>query len=233
MIPVTVIIPVGPELHHQKYLEECLASVRAQTHPVDEILLIDDMANLSPENTGLGSCTIWRTPWRLGAAGAINCGISLAKNELVYILCGDDWLEPECIAACVREYARRKDPLGYYHVTVRFKIQEGYEDQPHLPPGLIKDLPSGAALVTKQLWKHTGGFPADSSMSPDAIFISILYGKKGSGNMYHVRQGEPLCNIRMHGEQDSAGRGSWASVINLARHLLTLEWKQPNWGRYE
>jgi len=225
---VTVVIPVGPEPHHQKWLDECVQSVRSQTYPVDEILLIDDMAALDDRE----GCRIWQAPWRLGTAGAINCGVSLAKNDLVYILCADDWLEPECLAACVEEYERRHcDPLGYYHVTIRFECEEGYA--PPLPDPPIQDLPSIAAMVTKGLWRHMGGFPVAAEASPDSILISILYGKKGSGNLYHVKQGVPLCNVRMHPEQDSAGRGTWLGVIHTVRDLVTREWEQPNWGRYE
>ena len=222
---VTVAVPVGPEPSHQQWLDECLASVRAQTHTVDEILLIDDMAGLDEKE----GCRIWQAPWRLGTAGAINCGVSLAANDLVYILCADDWLEPECVEACVEEYERRNDPLGYYHVTIEL-VNEGDYRHSFAP---IKDLPSGCALTTKQLWRHMGGFPPDSSVSPDAIFVSILYGRPGSGNLYHVRQGVPLCKVRMHPKQDSARRGAWGNIIYAARDVLTREWKPPEWGRYE
>jgi len=232
-IPVSVVIPVGPEQHHQKYLAECLESVRAQTYlGCNEILLIDDMANIPPESLGLGSCTIWRAPWRLGVASAINCGVALAKNDLVYLLCGDDWLEPECLAACVEEYERRKDPLGYYHVTVRFAIEAGHQHPFPLPDPPIQDLPCGAAMVTKQLWEHTGGYPLESGFSPDAVFISILLGNAGNGNIWPVEQGTPLCNIRLHAEQDSASRGPWVGIVCTVRDMMTREWKQPAWGRF-
>ncbi len=225
---VTVAIPVGPEQHHQRWLGECLASVRQQTHPADEVLLIDDMAGLEDRE----GCRIWRAHWRLGAAHAINFGVALAKNDLVYILCADDWLEPECLAACVEEYGRRNDSLGYYHVTIRFRPEGDYQHPGRLPDPPIQDLPCGAAMTTKQLWRKTGGFPMEAGGSPDSCFISILLGWKKIGNLYHVRQGVPLCNIRMHAEQDSATRGSWLGVIHTARDLLTKEWKQPEWGRY-
>ena len=88
-------------------------------------------------------------------------------------------------------------------------------------------------MVSKQLWRHTGGYPMEAGGSPDSCFISILYGRPGSGNLYHVRQGVPLCNVRMHAAQDSATRGHWLGVIYTARDLLTRDWKAPNWGRYE
>jgi len=250
---VSVVIPVGPEKYHQKYLEECVASVRAQTHPANEILLIDDMTDLTTItdtttmqmgnnwhvgvetaiNGFLEGCNIWRSPWRLGVASAINCGVSLAVNDLVYLLCADDWLEPECLAACVEEYERRKDLLGYYHVTVRFAIEAGHQHPFPLPDPPIQDLPCGSAMVTKQLWRCTGGFPLESGFSPDAVFISILLGNPGNGSLRPVKQGVPLCNLRLHAEQDSASRSPWVGVVGTVRDMMTREWKQPTWGRFD
>jgi len=234
---VSVVIPVGPESHHQRWLKECLASVRAQTHSADEILLIDDMAGLVQMETysaddPLRECRVWCSPWRLGVGIASNFGVALAKNDLVYILNSDDWMEPECLAACVEEYERRRDPLGYYYVTVRFVSEDGYKPS-YIPDSLVMDLPGGSVLVTKQLWKHTGGFPMDAGGAAEPAFISILLGNSGAGTLYPVRQGTILHNIRVHPEQESAKRQGWLSVMSAARHLLTLEWKQPNWGRYE
>lgn len=225
---ISVVIPVGPEPHHQEYLSECLESVRAQTHQANEILLIDDMAAVRH----FKGCRIWRSPWRIGTGSAINCGVALAENDLVYILCADDWLEPECLESCAKEYKRRNDPLGYYHVTVRFRPEGSYKHPGGLPVPPIQDLPCGAAMVTKQLWRNMGGFPIEAAVSPDSGLISILIGQKGSGNLYSVRHGVPLCNVRMHATQDSASRGPWKNVISAACDLLTRDWKQPNWGRY-
>ena len=47
---ITVAIPVGPFSTDQQWLEECLKSVKAQTHPADEALIIDDMAGLELED---------------------------------------------------------------------------------------------------------------------------------------------------------------------------------------
>ena len=44
---ITVVIPVGPQSVYKKYLPEALESLKYQTEPPDEILIIDDMADLS------------------------------------------------------------------------------------------------------------------------------------------------------------------------------------------
>ncbi|GAG14074.1 unnamed protein product, partial [marine sediment metagenome] len=81
---ITVTIPVGPELHHRRWLDECLDSITGQTVPPDEVLLIDDMAGL-PSYRKRGY-RVWRSPWLLGTAHAFNFGVALAAHELVIML---------------------------------------------------------------------------------------------------------------------------------------------------
>lgn len=233
---ISVVIPVGPRPIHQTWLPECLASVAVQTLRPTDVVIVDDMADLATEQLEpLGGipARIVRNAWRLGVGSSLNCGVALAANELVFLLAADDWLEPDCLESCVAEWQARADPIGYYHVTVRYRVEPGYVPAVELPPGGLQDLPCGAAMVTKKLFRHTGGFPVESgSGSPDAALISILIGQKGeAGNLYHVRQGTPLYNVRFHLGQESGMVGPWWNVIIQTRDLVTKLWQSPDWNR--
>ncbi len=220
---VTVVIPVGPYAANKRWLEDCLESVRAQTYPAAEVLLIDDMAGLNPGPLG-GGVSVWRAPWRLGIATAFNMGVSLARHECVFLLGSDDWLEPACLEECVKAYESSKHPdETYFFVGVRYS--DGREDQ---------FLPCNAAMVSKSLWRHTGGFPIEAaSGAPDAALISIMLHKPEAGRAVGVCQDRPLYNYRVHDETDTAQRAKWQGVILATRGLLTQSWSQPVWGRYE
>lgn len=45
---ITVVVPVGPFASNKRWLPECLESIKAQTRQPDELILIDDMADLGP-----------------------------------------------------------------------------------------------------------------------------------------------------------------------------------------
>lgn len=220
---VTVVVPVGPSPANSRWLSECLDSIAEQTwakvgHGGIDLVLVDDMSNGGLEAhipTGL-PFKVWRSPWYLGVAHAFNIGVAVSPNELVFMLGSDDWLEPECIEYCVEEYAQRRgDPYGYYFVGVR------YSDT-----GETQDLPCHAAMVSKTLWRVTGGLPVEAaSGASDSAFISImLRHSPRAGRLWKVADGKPVYNYRRHSETDTASKGPWQGVILETRHLVTLNW---------
>ncbi len=219
MNPITVVVPVGPNPAYRDYLGECLESIRAQA---DEILVIDDMANLTQEDVGL-DVTLWKTPWLSGVAHAFNFGVALAKHDLVFMLGSDDVLLPGCLADCVAAYGAYQDPLGYYYVDVR------YSD------GREQSLACHAAMVTKALWRHNGGFPVESAVgAPDTILISIMLAAKGAaGHLIHVGSQLPPYWYRLHDQTDTVARSRpFFGAIKAVRDYYTeeaVQWSKPTW----
>ena len=221
---ISVVIPVGPYPDDQRWLDECLESVRVQTRPPDEVLLIDDMAGLPTEATP--PLRIWRSPWRLGVAAAMNFGVALAENDLVFMLCADDSLHPECLERCLDAYLNQPEDArdrSYYFVGVKYL--DGREKDEQFEP-------CGAAMVTKQLWRTCGGFPPETaSGAPDAALISIMIVHSGAGQTVGVGRGLCLYNCNPHEACDSARRYYWQGVILETRDVLTRLWEPPAWGR--
>jgi hypothetical protein len=218
---VSVVIPVGPNPANTRWLDEAVLSVSEQTWAKRpdggvNLVLVDDMAGLSTHMVPSDlPTTVWLAPWYLGVAHAFNIGVAIAPSELVFMLGSDDWLEADCIERCVEEYKRQRDDLGYYYVGVRY-----------LDTNELQDQACHAAMVTKALWRRTGGFPIQSSSgAPDAALLSILIGNyPRAGRHWKVSQGRPLYNYRRHSETDTASKGPWQGVILSTRDLVTREW---------
>jgi len=225
-VNVSVVVPVGPHPANQRWLDQCLDSISEQTwHKRGDggcnLVLVDDMAGLDSHNvpTNLPHF-IWRSPWYLGVAHAFNIGVAVAPSELVFMLGSDDWLEPDCIEACVDMYRHcNSDPFGYYFVGVR------YSDT-----GETQDLACHAAMVSKTLWKRTGGLPiqASSGASDSALLSILIKHYPRAGRPWKVASGKPLYNYRRHGETDTASKGPWQTVILETRNLVTAEWTPRN-----
>ena len=221
MTPITVVIPVGPLPIHKEYLQEAIASVWKQTLKAGEILLIDDMADLEPQE--YPGCRIFRNPWLTGIAGSFNFGVALARYTNVVMLGGDDQLFPTCLEEISNAYERTGGRDGYYWLGCRFS--DGREDQ---------FTACHASMVTRGYWVMTGGFPVESaSGAPDAALISerLIHGDCDHEFVIVNRQ-RPLYWVRIHEEQDTNHRYHWQGVILSTRKLLTDNWKPPQWGRF-
>lgn len=133
---ISVIVPV---YNVEPYLDDCVASITAQTHPNLEILLVDDG---SPDRCG-AICDIWaERDSRIrvlhqengGLSAARNAGLDMATGAYITFVDSDDQIEPDmyeklltalltenadiaacCILACS---ANRQEVWGRQEYTV-------------------------------------------------------------------------------------------------------------------
>ena len=230
--PVTVVIPVGPEPHHRTWLGEAVISVAEQSSGGDRVLLINDGGPPIPASWvddlqgQLPMVTENRMPWCMGVTGAFNAGVGLsdpyrhgaADSDLVLMIGGDDKLLPGAIDACVETWEAHDRADGYYWMTIEYSDDRADK---------IQALPCHAVMVTRGLWDETGGFPPETaSGAPDAAFISMLMVHKPEA-LIPVKLGDPLYWVRVHENQDTAGRGPWQPIIMSTRDLLTKRGFQP------
>lgn len=231
--PITIAIPVGPDAHHCRWLSATVGSIFGQSVLPDEIIVVDDMHGIGQHATCREAAALvayspslftrYDAPWRLGVAGAFNAGVALARNDAVFMLGADDLLLPECVERCMEAYERNGRKDAYYSVTIRY-----LDDR----PDQLQSLPCNTAMVTKGLWRLTGGFPPESGVgAPDAALISVLL-RHHPKTLIKVAEGYPLAEYRVHQESDTAMRGPWQTAILSARHVLTETWTKPEWGRY-
>lgn len=216
-------MPVGPKPSHQLYLRECLESLVEQTVKPHTVVIIDDMANVDKFNLPVGlNYRIWESPWRLGVPNAFNFGVAVSPTEFTIMLGADDTLEPTCVEECEQCYKLSEYPgQTYFGLGVRY--MDTQEEQ---------YLACNAAMVTKQLWRETGGFAPESAVGAcDTMLLSCILAHKLC-RIQMVNENKPLYNYRRHNETDTAGRAAWQHVVWDTRDILTREWTKPSWGRY-
>lgn len=232
-VPITIVIPVGPNPAYLDYLPECVESIAAQTNDEDEILFVDDMSGLPYcfwetddrydfplQHTGWWSHI--KNDWLLGCAASWNIGTANAKSEWCILMGSDDRLLPGALEACREVISDPKhDPLGYYNLTCITSEDE------------VVTLHNNAALVSRALWKATGGFPVSASLgAPDAMLISIMMIHMPQ-QLLHIQEGVPLYWVRVHEHQDTkrmAGPFNW-EVIQV-RNIETERWVAPEWTKH-
>ena len=218
--PITIAIPVGPNPANVQWLHEALESIEQQTELPGEVLLIDDGAHLDPAR--YPGCRIWATPWPSGVAHAFNAGVALAAYDLVIMLGSDDRLLPHAVATCWQFWQGVRDPHGYYAMPVVY--DDGREQLD----------PCNAAMVHKDLWKLTGGFPVEAAIGAcDTWLISKIWVGKGTqGSLYTVGD-RPLYWYRDHAATDTHQRAAtWDLLVQYRDLWLRRPYRQQSRDAY-
>lgn len=178
MIPVSVVIPVGPYPHNTRHLDQCLRSVFNQTEKPKEIVLLFNGGDAGVSfNQTHKILSVHRYTNNFGMAGAFNKAIELARYEWVFMLGSDDELYERCLERCWRSWCYHKDTLGWYSVGVRYDS------------GLEQNTPCLAAMINKSLWRLHGGFDNSEANrnKPDTVMISKMIDENGDkGKTYRV-----------------------------------------------
>lgn len=104
---VSVVIPTLGRPH----LHGALRSVAEQTHPVSDVIVVDDGAEPIGEPLSVAGLrvVVLRTSGRCGAAAARNVGMRAATGELVAFLDDDDLWLPDHVQSAATLLAARED----------------------------------------------------------------------------------------------------------------------------
>lgn len=241
-VPITVVIPVGPRASDCQWLEACLDSVDSeQSVKPAHILFVDDMHTVMAGGTGhdcfmalpwghdlvsVVPYSVHRNPWNLGVAASFNVGVALAPTEHVLLLGSDDWLEPDAIERAQAAIEARRIEQAYYWFHVRYSDDRPERDQAQ---------PCGAAVVTKALWRATGGFPVESAVGrSDVMLVGLLLGHPEIGSLVEITDaGRPSYNVRIGDWQHTASRGPWVQALETTAAAYWATWAKPAWGRFK
>ncbi len=160
---VSIIIPSYKYAH---YLTETVESVLKQTHPVDEIIIVDDG---SPDNTGeVAQEIIKKYPDKNisyilkengGLSSARNAGIRVATGEYIMCLDSDDKLVPGAIEEHLKlmENDMTIAQCGLMEFGERYIMYA-----PTHETGLERVLKANTifcnAMFSKRMWSEVGGY---------------------------------------------------------------------------
>jgi len=249
---VSVVIPA---YMHERYVEEAIRSVLAQTLAPLELIVIDD----GSRDATVACCeralagAAW--PVRLiarenrGAAATINEGIALARGEYVQLLNSDDRLPPRRLEAMLAALVAQDAAWGYARVTpidaagvplgtasgeraaMLLAIQDAALMSHTLGLSLLRansTISSGNLMFRKSLWEAVGGF-ADYRYNHDWDFCL-----RASLLAEPLLVPEPLYDYRTHDrntitEADGAARAERERLTAafVARALSRPDWPNP------
>lgn len=176
-LSVSVVIPAFNQAH---FIANAIESVLAQTHPPDEVVVVDDGstdATARVLQTYLSSLTIVRQD-NSGLGAARNAGVRRASSSWIALLDADDMWQPQYLETMIQALVRAGDAdvaVG----SARFCLADGraIDRLVRAEPGVYHDLrgrllranpfiPS-AAIIRRDLLLSAGGFIEDRSIVED------------------------------------------------------------------
>lgn len=159
---VSVVIPCYKYAH---YLKECVDSVKAQTYPAYEIIVVDDG---SPDNTvelckELGVRCLSKKNG--GLSSARNVGIRFSRGEYIMCLDADDKLLPGALEEHMKLVS---DDLTIAQCALMEFGERHVIAVPTTPTGLKRILSGNTifcnALFSKRVWQAVGGYDESEVM---------------------------------------------------------------------
>lgn len=230
MPKISVIIPC---YNGAEFLAETLASVAAQSHPVHEIIVVDDWSSDDSRAIADASgATVLQTPVNSGSATARNTGIQHASGDLIALLDADDiWLPRHC-ATMVDLLERHPSALLAFGRLEKFGTARGVSprhpvaDQPmQLLPRLLQvnPVPQSSVMVRRQVMLDAGGYDVSHRNAED-YDLWIRLSEKGR----FVCTNDVTLRYRTHAGQKTATlstqrvQGWWRMRRGHADRMATL-----------
>jgi len=224
---VSVVMPTN---RRSKYLVEAIASVRAQSFPATEIILVDD-GSPEPGLNGIAGelgVTYIRQPAR-GISAARNAGIAAAQSEWIAFLDDDDVWHPERLSAQLAALEARRDAIasytgGWYMDAEGRRFGEGWRAPHTTSMAMIRgEVPFPritTVLVRRATAIATGGFRTDYEPTEDNEWMLRLL---ALGEFAAVDQ--PLVGYRRHAanltNKGFEGRRRSLQMVRLHRDLAS------------
>jgi glycosyltransferase involved in cell wall biosynthesis len=169
MRPVSVIVPVH---NGAEFLEEALAAIAAQTHPVVELVVVDDGS--TDASVAIATRFLATVPrgalvpraTTAGVAAARNDGVRRASSDLIAFCDQDDVWLPDKLARQLAHLDAHPD-----HAVVMVRQVPFLDGVDEFPPWLLPDRVYGdlggvlpcTALVRREAFETVGGFDETKS----------------------------------------------------------------------
>jgi len=179
---------VMPCYNDGRYIQESVASVKAQTYPNVELIIIDDGSDDSDTIATLNVLAKEANVQVLHAAhvgpsAARNAAIREARGKYILPLDADDTIDPTYIEKAVNILESHKDTGVAYCEADLFGAQSGKWDLPtySFESMLFDNIVFVTALFSKADWEKVGGFNENmkAGMEDYDFWLSILgEGKK-------------------------------------------------------
>lgn len=233
----TLVSVVIPCYNSGATIAQTVASVRSQTWPDIEIVVVDDGSTDAATVAVLDALegVVFVRQKNAGLPAARNVGFSKAQGTYVLPLDADDWLEPEAIA-CLMEGLRSDASAAYSYCFLQLEgeargvLAKSYNFFEQL---FLNQMPY-CLLIPKTAWAELGGYDESMRKGYEDWEFNIRLGAAGYfGHVvqsplfhYRVASGGMLLSQsnRLHGELWAQIQSKHGDLYRMPK-LMSLWWE--------
>jgi glycosyltransferase involved in cell wall biosynthesis len=148
---IATVSAIIPCYNGAQWLGEAIASIKAQTRPADEIIVVDDGSTDDTYETGRQhDVVVLRNDRNFGEGASRNVGLQHAKGDLIAWLDADDLWAPRHVETLTGLLERYPEAAAAFAAVQRFGARNELI-RGHIPPGE----PSNVFWFAFQDWVHT------------------------------------------------------------------------------
>jgi glycosyltransferase involved in cell wall biosynthesis len=161
---------ITPCFNHGRPLRECVESIRAQTYPDVELIVIDDCSTEAETQAYMreleadDAVQVLRMPRNSGPSAARNRGIELSTGRYVLPVDADNLLLPDAIERLVTQLQSAGENVGFIYQNCQyFGNREDYFEPPVFNPFLLarENYIDTCALIDRSVFDHGFSYAED------------------------------------------------------------------------
>jgi glycosyltransferase involved in cell wall biosynthesis len=206
---------IVPAYNAEPWIAECIRSVRAQTMPDFECVIVDDgsadetwkIARDAREHGGHDRRFSVYSIQHVGVAGAINAGVFCTGAPWLAVVGADDLLDPHYCEVLLAALGANPGARVAYSTLAEFGdgATGAWPLKPYAP-GLLatENLIPGVAIHARALYDAVGGFPEDMPLGGEDWAYWVKAERLGLLDPPPVWVRDPLYHYRRHAASLSA-----------------------------
>jgi hypothetical protein len=194
---------ITPCFNHGRWLRECVQSVRDQTYPAVETIVVDDGSTEEDTKGYLaeldesGDVTVIRMERNSGPSAARNRGIQQATGRYILPVDADNLLLPDAIERLVSQLQGAGEDVGFIYPTIQyFGNREDYFEPPAFNGWLLTkgNYIDTCALIDREVFDAGIEYPEDIVLGHEDwdFFLTLLergvHGESARGKSLRYRK---------------------------------------------
>lgn len=222
---VTIIIA---NHNYGKYLAESIESALSQSHPLIEVVVVDDGSTDNSRDVAARFPVLLMEQENLGVSAARNAGALRAKGEYLVFLDADDILDRDYVSRCLNALSQAAPSAAYAYTGMRCFGAENRILMPRAfdPKALLHEsFVNVSALVRRAAFESVGGFDTTWVVGHEdrEFWICML-----SHGFHGTLVPEPLLGYRRHhGSRNDLSR----TKLRQLRWRLRLSYPALYWTK--